>query len=317
LLLRTGKIVSFGFALSASAQCSSAQQSDPAVRNMQQFDERMESLRRASNIPAISVAIVADQHITWSKGYGTADLATGRLASDTTTYHFASLTKPFAAAILLQLVDEGKITLDDPVADYGIALNGPGVIRIRHLLSHTSIGTPGTVYRYDGNRFGLLDAVITRATGTSFAVELQRRLLQPLSLTRAAPNPDHASFDVTGLDRSTYRANIAQGYSYRDGAHEHALPHSLQHRGRHDGLRSRPGRLLHGARSRSRATGVDAAARVRTDRHGRGRHPALRTGLVFYALSGRAHCLALRLLDCELITDHQGAEPRTHVHRAR
>jgi CubicO group peptidase (beta-lactamase class C family) len=204
---------------SAALTCSNP--TEPVAHNIDEFGRRLESLRQEAHIPAISVAIAANQHVAWSKGYGTADRATNRLASDTTVYHFASLTKPFASAILLQLSEEGRISLDDPVAKYGIVLPSPpsGVIRIRHLLSHTSSGIPGSKYSYDGDRFSLLDSVIARATGASFATELVRRILQPLKLTSIAPNPAAAAFSATGLDRSIYRENLARGYSYTNGAY--------------------------------------------------------------------------------------------------
>lgn len=195
---------------------------EPVARSIEEFDRRLESLRQQAHIPAISVAIAQNQRIAWSKGYGTVDLTTNRTASDTTVYHFASLTKPFASAILLRLSEEGRISLDDPVANYGIVLPSPpspGVIRIRHLLSHTSSGMPGTRYTYDGDRFSLLDSVIARATGGSFATELVSRILQPLALTSIAPNPGAAAFSATGLDMSTYRANLARGYTYANGSY--------------------------------------------------------------------------------------------------
>ena len=200
--------------------CSSP--TEPVARSLEEFDRRLESLRQDAHIPAISVAIAVDQRVAWSRGYGTADRSTNRMAADTTVYHFASLTKPFAAAILLQLSEEGRISLDDPVANYGIVLPSPpspGVIRIRHLLSHTSSGLPGTRYSYDGDRFSLLDSVIARATGGSFATELVRRILKPLGLTSIAPNPGAAAFGATGLDRSAYAANLARGYTYANGEH--------------------------------------------------------------------------------------------------
>jgi CubicO group peptidase (beta-lactamase class C family) len=208
-------------ALIGSGVLTCSNPTEPAARNINEFDRRMEALRQQAHIPAVSVAI-ADSQRTWSKGYGTVDLTTNRLASDTTVYHFASLTKPFASAILLQLSEEGKISLDDPVANYGIVLPSPpspGVIRIRHLLSHTSSGMPGTRYTYDGDRFSLLDSVVARATGGSFATELVTRILQPLALTSIAPNPRAAAFNATGLDRPTYEANLARGYTYANGSH--------------------------------------------------------------------------------------------------
>lgn len=208
--------------LFSSGVLSCSNPTEPVARSMEEFDSRLESLRQQSHIPAISVAIVQDQRIAWSKGYGHADLETNRLASDTTIYHFASLTKPFSSAILLQLSEEGRISLDDPVAHYGIVLPippGPGVIRIRHLLSHTSSGIPGTTHSYDGDRFSLLDSVIVRATGESFATELVRRVIQPLALRSIAPNPAVPAFSATGLDRSIYRANLARGYTYVNGTY--------------------------------------------------------------------------------------------------
>lgn len=205
--------------LAASGLLNCSSPTEPVARSIEEFDRRLESLREQSHIPAISAAIAENQRIAWSRGYGTADLATSRSASDTTVYHFASLTKPFASAILLQLSEEGRISLDDPVANYGIVLPGPGVIRIRHLLSHTSSGTPGTKYGYDGDRFSLLDSVIVRATGGTFATELVRRIIQPLALSSIAPNPGGAEFSATSLDRSTYRANLARGYTYANGTY--------------------------------------------------------------------------------------------------
>ena len=213
------RVVAVAWLAGGSGLLACPNPTEPVAQSIEEFDRRLESLRQQAHIPAISVAIAENQRIAWSKGYGTADLATNRTASDTTVYHFASLTKPFASAILLQLSEEGRISLDEPVANYGIVLPGPGVIRIRHLLSHTSGGMPGTRYSYDGDRFSLLDSVIARATGGSFATELVRRILQPLALTSIAPNPGTAAFSATGLDRSAYRANLARGYTYAKGTY--------------------------------------------------------------------------------------------------
>lgn len=88
----------------------------------------------------------------------------------------------------MQLVREGKINLDDPVAKYGINLESNGVIRVKHLLSHTSEGNPGEHYSYNGNRFGELDKVIEKATGKSFGELLIANILDPLNMNETAPN---------------------------------------------------------------------------------------------------------------------------------
>jgi len=148
----------------------------------------LESLRQELKIPAYSAAIVKDQKVVWAKGFGYADVENKIPATEHTAYHLASLTKTFASTILMQLVQEGKIKLDDPVSKYGITLESDGVIKVRHLFSHTSEGNPGEQYRYNGNRFAELDKVIERATGKSFAELLIANILDPLGMNETAPN---------------------------------------------------------------------------------------------------------------------------------
>src|SRR5688572_6059076 len=152
------------------------------------FETLLESLRQELKIPAYSAAIVKDQKLIWAKGFGYADVENKTRATEHTPYHLASLTKTFASTILMQLVQEGKVKLDDPVSKYGITLESDGVIRVRHLFSHTSEGNPGEQYRYNGNRFAELDKVVERATGKSFAELLIANILDPLSMNETAPN---------------------------------------------------------------------------------------------------------------------------------
>ena len=148
----------------------------------------LESLRQELKIPAYSAAIVKDQKVIWAKGFGYADVENKIPATEHTAYHLASLTKTFASTILMRLVQDGKIKLDDPVSKYGITLESPGVITVRHLFSHTSEGNPGEQYRYNGNRFAELDKVVERATGKSFAELLIANILDPLGMNETAPN---------------------------------------------------------------------------------------------------------------------------------
>ena len=192
--------------------CTSSRVTAPA-ESLPEFEQRLANLQSAARIPAITAVISKGQRVVWAKGFGLADVAGNRPAADTTVYHLASLTKPFASTILLQLVKEGKISLDDPVSQYGINLNSTGTIRVRHLLSHTSEETPGSVYRYNGDRFSLLDSVIVRADGRSFARALQSRIITPLALKWIAPNPASTHFAASGLDVTAYQRNFARGYT--------------------------------------------------------------------------------------------------------
>lgn len=152
------------------------------------LETMLENLRQELKIPAYSAAIVKNQKVIWAKGFGYADVENKVPATEHTAYHLASLTKTFGSTILMQLVQEGKIKLDDPVSKYGINLESEGVIRVRHLLSHTSEGIPGEHYSYNGNRFAELDKVVQRATGKSFSELLIANILEPLGMDETAPN---------------------------------------------------------------------------------------------------------------------------------
>jgi CubicO group peptidase (beta-lactamase class C family) len=155
---------------------------------LSQLESLIEGLRQELRIPSLSAAVVKDQRVLWAKGFGHADPEKRIPATEHTPYHLASLTKTFASTVLMRLVQEGKISLDDPVSKYGVNLESPGVIRVKHLLSHTSEGTPGERYSYNGNRFGELDKVVERATGKSFAELLIADILDPLRMDETAPN---------------------------------------------------------------------------------------------------------------------------------
>jgi CubicO group peptidase (beta-lactamase class C family) len=204
-------------ALCASCSSSLTEPSLPTLAQAQtigDFETHLEQLRIALSIPGYSAAIVKGTSVVWSKGFGLADVERQIAATPETEYHLASLTKTLASTVILQLVEEGKVSLDDPVANYGISLVSPGTIRVRHLLSHTSEGVPGSHYSYNGDRFGLLDSVIARASGQTFAQRLADRILKPLRLQRTAPNPlDARSFGTMSLDRDLFVSRLAKPYA--------------------------------------------------------------------------------------------------------
>lgn len=167
---------------------AAAHTADQPAARIASLETQLESLRQELKIPAYSAAIVKDQKVIWAKGFGYADVENKIPATEHTGYHLASLTKTFASTILMQLVQDGKIKLDDPVSKYGITLESEGVIRVRHLFSHTSEGNPGERYSYNGNRFAELDKVVERATGKSFAQLLIANILDPLGMNETAPN---------------------------------------------------------------------------------------------------------------------------------
>ncbi|MBT6203561.1 MAG: serine hydrolase [Alphaproteobacteria bacterium] len=130
----------------------------------------------------MAAGILHDRELIWFKGYSVADLAAQTPVTQNTPFHLASLTKTFTSTLILQRVEQERLDLDTPASEFGIKLDGPGIITVRHLFSHTSAGIPGTHYCYDGSRFAQLDRVITSVTGCGFKDHLKAVILEPLRL---------------------------------------------------------------------------------------------------------------------------------------
>src|SRR5688500_7862687 len=187
LILTVAVLVQPLFVRATGAQKPDRMEPSESAR-IARLETLLDSLRQELQIPAYSAAIVKNQKVIWAKGFGYADVENKIPATEHTAYHLASLTKTFASTILMQLVQEGKVKLDDPVSKYGILLESEGVIRVKHLFSHTSEGNPGERYSYNGDRFGELDKVVQKAAGKSFAELLISNILDPLELSETAPN---------------------------------------------------------------------------------------------------------------------------------
>lgn len=105
----------------------------------------MEELVQAREI-AGAVTLVADRDgIVHLESSGLADLASGRPMTPHTLFWIASMTKPVTGAAIAMLIDEGKVSLDDPVETYvpelarlETASGRPARITIRQILTHTS-----------------------------------------------------------------------------------------------------------------------------------------------------------------------------------
>ena len=93
----------------------------------------------AAGIPGIMVR-VQDPHLATRRLVaGVSDLATGAALRPAAQFRIASVTKTFVATVVLQLVGEGRLKLDEPVAEHlpNLLANG-GQITVRQLLNHTS-----------------------------------------------------------------------------------------------------------------------------------------------------------------------------------
>lgn len=176
---------------STSSKSSLKNRSVPnnAKQRFARLETQLEDLRELLMIPGMSAAVVKDQKLIWSRGFGFADYEKRIPATENTPYRIASLTKTFASTILMQFVEQGKISLDDSMSKYSADFKDDSV-KVRHILSHTSEGVPGAKYKYNGDRYAYLDAVIEKTTGKTFRELLNEIILTKLKMTDSVPGQD-------------------------------------------------------------------------------------------------------------------------------
>jgi CubicO group peptidase (beta-lactamase class C family) len=115
-----------------------------------ELEAYLDRLTSSGNPPGLSVVVVKDSEVVYSKAFGYADGPGSVRATPETIYHWWSMTKIPTAIAIMQLQEQGKMNLDDPVTKYLPWFNvksqsgGHPSITIRHLLQHSS-GLPDTV----------------------------------------------------------------------------------------------------------------------------------------------------------------------------
>ena len=149
----------------------------------EQFAKELKELKAYFQIPGIAVLIKEGDKVLYEDYLGQADVEKKIEMDATTTIPMASLTKIFTGVLILNLVEEGKVSLDDPITDYYDDDKTPDSVRIKHILSHTSQGDLGRNFYYNNSRFMLLGHVIEKASGQSFKSNIYEKILQPLNLS--------------------------------------------------------------------------------------------------------------------------------------
>src|ERR1041385_725187 len=108
------------------SQMQRSDELDTSTRDEQRlarFEKQADELRTLLKIPGMSAVIVKDQKVLWAKGFGFADFERRIPATPDTIYSIASLTKTFAATLVMQLVEQGKLDLDEPMSNYSTDLD--------------------------------------------------------------------------------------------------------------------------------------------------------------------------------------------------
>ncbi|PSP51718.1 serine hydrolase [Halobacteriales archaeon QH_1_68_42] len=116
------------------------------------IDSRMQAYMNRNDVPGLSVAITKDERLVFAKGYGLADRDAGEEVRPSHRFRIASISKPVTAVAVMQLVEAGRLDLDDFVfgsdgvlgttygtPSYGrLSASDPDRITVKHLLEHTA-----------------------------------------------------------------------------------------------------------------------------------------------------------------------------------
>jgi len=176
-----------------------------------------------SGIPSVAIAVARHGEVLWEEAYGWADRERRIAATEHTMYSQASVSKPMTATGLMVLVERGTVDLDTPINRYLAAdsqvkvwIGSPEEVTVRRVANHTAglprhenfyrseeayprppmeesirrygnvVAPPGERYRYSNFGYGILDHLIERLSGLTFADFMRREVFLPLGMTRTS-----------------------------------------------------------------------------------------------------------------------------------
>jgi D-alanyl-D-alanine carboxypeptidase len=186
-------------------------------------------------VPGLAIAIARNGTVLLARGYGVADVQNGAPVTPETRFDLASITKPFTAAAIMLLVEDGRIDLDAPIRTYLPEVPEQwDEVQVRHLLTHTSglpyslienapidipdsliyqavhdvslDFAPGERFQYSDGGYVLLGLITARASGLSWREFVTTRIFAPLGMA-----------DTYVTDRLSIHRNESRSYDLRDG----------------------------------------------------------------------------------------------------
>ncbi|MCX6132671.1 MAG: serine hydrolase [Ignavibacteriales bacterium] len=204
-------------------------------------------------VPGASLAVINDGKVLYSKAYGLADVENNVLASISTNYRLASVTKQFTATAILKLIDQEKLSLDSRLPD--VLPGFPGYardVRIRHLLNHTSglvdyedfvpdtqtvqvldadvlrllsridsmYFPAGAKFKYSNSGYALLALIVEQVSGQSFAQFLKQNISEPLGMSHTVAFQNGIS---TVVNRAYGHSRTDKGYVRTDQSNTSAV----------------------------------------------------------------------------------------------
>ncbi|GGW05883.1 beta-lactamase [Streptomyces narbonensis] len=195
-----------------------------------ELDKAIQGVMRDANVPGVTVALSAPGKGTYIRSFGEADTATGTAMSPGLYMRIGSETKTFTVTGVLQLVDEGKVGLDDPISEYVDGVPNGDKITLRQLagmrsglfnytadenfvkalttnperqftprqlldyaFAHPVEFPPGEEFQYSNTNTVLLGLAIEKVTGTPLHDYIQKNVVEPAGL-RHTSFPTDAAF---------------------------------------------------------------------------------------------------------------------------
>lgn len=198
-----------------------------SIDSLLQVDKIMQSAINDSVFPGGVVGILRNGALVWQQGYGYHDYSKTKAVRSNGVYDMASITKIMATTTsMMKLVDEGKVSLDDPVSMYIPEFNEgkKKEITIRHFLLHTSglpafriyvdemrtrhelieavrneplINDPGEEYVYSDLGFILLAEIIEEVSGKRIDQYVQDEFFEPMGMSSTTFNPENIGRIIT------------------------------------------------------------------------------------------------------------------------
>lgn len=184
------------------------------------IDEYLSDIVPQTHFPSFSITIVDNNETLLSKTYGSG-------GSPDTPYILGSVSKSFTALCIMQLVEQGKVSLDAHLSDYLPDATDGDRITILQLLNHTSglgehqnltnfrIVSEQGVHLYANVNYSLLGEVIEAVSGTSYEEYVTENIIEPLGMNNTYADPDKATGLIQG-NENWFGFNVKTDTQYCD-----------------------------------------------------------------------------------------------------
>lgn len=186
-----------------------------AARQDDAIDAIVRDAMTAQRVPGMAVAVIRGREVIKSQGYGLANIEHNVAVTPQTIFQSGSLGKQFTATAIMLQVQDGKLSLTDPLAKFFPGPDSWRTITVRHLLSHTSgipdyndgqldyrkdytedelvkfaatlplDFTPGAEWKYSNTGYILLGAIVRKVSGSFYGDVLRDRVFTPLGMGTA------------------------------------------------------------------------------------------------------------------------------------